>query len=381
MASSSATFRAANMAKKRPTCRRRAFYQRRFFRFLQCALGRRVRGSHHGGDLRLQNPGDDPRASNSHGGTQGVRFQARKTHHLHDRKSRRRPVFPESPRNITQAWDPEGKPRATKSRSSPIAITSLGGGSGSPSRQPVRSRARFEFQKPLLEAFNDKPVLNIPWGSFYVLKIVNRLKTERDYLDKVRPIRLFILLGLVSDPWFTIRYMFLTSYYFLKTRFIYSTKRRSWIKVTAKIIKEQPEPVSGSGIRSTGAFEQKADVKTVIFGHTHKPMNRIWPDGKQYINTGTWTKMINLDFRNLGRQICADLRARENRGRRCHVRAQAMAGRIRPSSALPLALAASQNFDCLRAEMGSFSSCDGREYSLQSKREIGRNGIRLMLSP
>ena len=54
---------------------------------------------------------------------------------------------------------------------------------------------------------------------------------ERDYLDKVRPIRLFILLGLLSDPWFTIRYMFLTTYYFLKTRFVYSTKRRSSIKV------------------------------------------------------------------------------------------------------------------------------------------------------
>ena len=33
-------------------------------------------------------------------------------------------------------------------------------------------------------------------------------------------------------------------------------------------------------------------------------MNKVYPDGKQYINTGTWTKMINLDWRSLGQQFC-----------------------------------------------------------------------------
>jgi UDP-2,3-diacylglucosamine pyrophosphatase LpxH len=161
----------------------------------------------------------------------------------------------------------------------------------------------LNFEKPLLEAYNDKPVLNIPWGSFYVLKIVNRLKVERQYLDKVRPIRVFILIGLLFDPWFTLKYVFLTSFYFLKTRFVYSPKRRSSIKVTAKILKEH----SGSLLQdleyeARALLTEKPEIKTVIFGHTHKPMNKIWPDGKQYINTGTWTRMVNLDLQNLGRQ-------------------------------------------------------------------------------
>jgi len=29
-------------------------------------------------------------------------------------------------------------------------------------------------------------------------------------------------------------------------------------------------------------------------------MNKVYPDGKQYINTGTWTKMINMDWRSIG---------------------------------------------------------------------------------
>jgi predicted Zn-dependent peptidase len=41
-----------------------------------------------------------------------------------------------------------------------------------------------------------KPVLNLPWGSFYVLKVINRFKWERDYVDKVRPIKIFLLFGL-----------------------------------------------------------------------------------------------------------------------------------------------------------------------------------------
>jgi predicted phosphodiesterase len=41
-------------------------------------------------------------------------------------------------------------------------------------------------------------------------------------------------------------------------------------------------------------------VHTVIFGHTHGAMQRFYRDGKTYINTGTWTRMINLDLRYLG---------------------------------------------------------------------------------
>jgi predicted phosphodiesterase len=51
-------------------------------------------------------------------------------------------------------------------------------------------------------------------------------------------------------------------------------------------------------------LDQEPEVQTLVFGHTHKPMNKLYPDGKQYINTGTWTKMINLDWRTIGQQYC-----------------------------------------------------------------------------
>ena len=34
----------------------------------------------------------------------------------------------------------------------------------------------------------------------------------------------------------------------------------------------------------------------MIVGHTHDPIFREYEDGSAFINTGTWTKMYNLDF-------------------------------------------------------------------------------------
>ena len=163
----------------------------------------------------------------------------------------------------------------------------------------------LNYKSPLLKGSDlDEPVLNLPWGSFYVLKVINRFKWERDYVDKVRPIKVFLLVGLIVDTWFTIRFAFLTAFYFLMTRFIPSPKRRSRLRVTLDIFKQEAQGVFPDLENyARQLLDQSPEVKTVIFGHTHRPMNRVWPDGRQYINTGTWTKMINMDWRGLGQQF------------------------------------------------------------------------------
>lgn len=161
----------------------------------------------------------------------------------------------------------------------------------------------LNFDKPLLDSYLDRPVLNLPWGSFYVLKILNRFRWEREHVDKVRPIKIFLLLGLLFDPWFTIRFAVLSSFYFLKTRFVYSRKRRSRLSVTMNIIRQETKNMLlDLEAEARDVLDRNRELKTVIFGHTHYPMNKIYPDGRQYINTGTWTKMINLNWRSLGQQ-------------------------------------------------------------------------------
>jgi predicted phosphodiesterase len=43
-------------------------------------------------------------------------------------------------------------------------------------------------------------------------------------------------------------------------------------------------------------FEKKPDSRVLIVGHTHNPALRIFSDGTTFINTGTWTRMVNLDL-------------------------------------------------------------------------------------
>jgi UDP-2,3-diacylglucosamine pyrophosphatase LpxH len=213
--------------------------------------------------------------------------------------------FPKVQERITREWDPQGE--YPSSRVEVVAdrdrLTYPGG-------VEVHHGNQFEavhvlnFEKPLLTQSLAEPVLNIPWGSFFVLKIINRLRHERDYIDKIRPIKAFVLFGLVFDPIFTFKFCFFCAFYFLKTRFVYNPARRSSLKVTADILRQETDFLLDLEKQARKHLDTHEGLQTVIFGHTHKPMNRIFPDGKQYLNTGTWTKMVNLDFRNLGQQYC-----------------------------------------------------------------------------
>lgn len=213
-------------------------------------------------------------------------------------------VFEKVRERITRAWDPEGQYPSEK-------VKVLGdqdrlqydGGVEIHHGNQFEAGSALDFEKPLLTAGLEKPVLNLPWGSFYVLKIINRLKWEREHIDKVRPVKIFILVGLVLDPWFTLRFCFLSVFYFLKTRFVFSPKRRSRLKETLEILKQETHFFQDLESDARAILDQDPSIQTVIFGHTHRPLQKIYPDGKQYINTGTWTKMINVDWRGLGQQF------------------------------------------------------------------------------
>lgn len=213
--------------------------------------------------------------------------------------------FPKVQEMITRRWDPDGGYPSQK-----VVIVADRDRLHYPGGVEIHHGNQFEavhvlnFQKPLLTHSLAEPVLNIPWGSFFVLKIINRLRHERDYLDKIRPIKAFVLFGLVFDPIFTLKFCFFCAFYFLKTRFVYNPARRSSLRVTADILRQETDFLLDLEKQARKHLDSNEDLQTVIFGHTHKPMNRIFPDGKQYINTGTWTKMVNLDFRNLGQQYC-----------------------------------------------------------------------------
>ena len=240
--------------------------------------------------------------------------------------------FPKVQEGITREWDAEGRfPSANVKVIADTDRVKWEGGVEIHHGNQYEAVHVLNFEKPLLHSYLDQPVLNIPWGSFYILKIVNRLKGEREFLDKVRPIKVYLIFGMLLDPWFTLKYMFLTSFYFLKTRFVYSAKRRANPKVTAKILKQETsEFFLDLERQARGLLDSQPETKTIIFGHTHKPMNKVWPDGKQYINTGTWTKMINLDWRSLGQQFALTFALVKIKGGESHCELRRWVGEVGP---------------------------------------------------
>jgi len=213
--------------------------------------------------------------------------------------------FPKVREEIVKAWDPQGV-----CPSDHVEVVHEQDRLVYEENVEVRHGNQFEigseldFDRPFIEGKMGKKYLNMPWGSIYVLKIVNRMRTERQYLNKVRPAKAFIFFGIILDPIFTIRFIFLSLFYFFKTRLSGLRNKRSIFRHAFEVIKRESKLFQDLEEEAKEVLDEKENLQIIIFGHTHYPMNRAYPNGKQYINTGTWTKMINVEWEGIGQQFC-----------------------------------------------------------------------------
>lgn len=144
-----------------------------------------------------------------------------------------------------------------------------------------------------------EPILNLPWGSLFVLKILNPIKLERPYADKVRPFGRYIRWGLIYDVGFAVKTLMKILYYFVTLRFIPSRFREYEIRSTFSILKRLTIHPNLDGAAKD--ILGRSRYHTVIFGHTHQYRQvQFWKD-KEYLNTGTWLDHVSLDIPTLGR--------------------------------------------------------------------------------
>ncbi len=157
-----------------------------------------------------------------------------------------------------------------------------------------------DMKKLFLTQGDREPILNLPWGSLFILHVVNKLVRERPYLDKVMPFWPLFAGGMIFDTRFTVRMVTECAVALVRARL----NPRWWSK--------RPfEKVSKFVRQDIGFFEQlerfaqkmmtkDKSLNAVFMGHTHMEMVRTWPRDKVYINTGTWMPMVNLRLSNLG---------------------------------------------------------------------------------
>ncbi len=145
-----------------------------------------------------------------------------------------------------------------------------------------------------LEGPNGKKIINLPWGSLFCIFILPRLKKERPYIDRVRPMSAYLKWCLVHDFAFFVKMAIMVAKYIIETNFDAYTKQNRNFKTTLKVLKQitiyrRYEKMAKSILR------KNPSIHTVVMGHTHLQEWRRFPEGRFYFNTGTWNSIPSID--------------------------------------------------------------------------------------
>lgn len=145
-----------------------------------------------------------------------------------------------------------------------------------------------------------REVLTLPWGSLWILEVMNPAKEERNYVDRIQPLRRFILGALLLDSGFAIRFIWRSVRYFLRHKVFTLRAWRERLAAFPKLIREEIVALGGYDQAAAQALRAMRGVHTLIVGHSHGPRFKSIPGEKLLVNTGTWMRMVNLDLQHLG---------------------------------------------------------------------------------
>jgi UDP-2,3-diacylglucosamine pyrophosphatase LpxH len=148
-----------------------------------------------------------------------------------------------------------------------------------------------------------KRIQNLPFGSFFVLGFLNRVKLQRSYINQVYPFGTYLRFSLWLEPTFFLMNGLRVGWFFIKMRFITHPMRFARLRKTFLLLIEIFKRVSLEDLAEEFLTGPKADelpYDTLIMGHNHQATARVLPGGKMYMNTGTWIPITSLEMGSLG---------------------------------------------------------------------------------
>lgn len=154
----------------------------------------------------------------------------------------------------------------------------------------------FDQENAVVETLSGEKYFIPPWGSYYVTNVINKYKQERHFINAVRPIKHFLIHGILFDTFFTVRFMLSNIYYFVMVRFWHFYLMKGNLKQVIQDLARELELFQDFETLTRQYFDKHPESRVLIVGHTHNPTLRIFNDGTIFINTGTWTKMVNMDL-------------------------------------------------------------------------------------
>ncbi len=157
----------------------------------------------------------------------------------------------------------------------------------------------MDFKRLFVSRGLSEPILNLPWGSLFVLHVVNRYLPERPYLDKVMPFWPIVAGGLAFDTQFTLRLLGQLAFRFGQARLNPVWWQKRPFESVLRFLRNDARFFEHLDLFAKKILKQPG-LTAVFMGHSHMEMLRLFGKHKTYVNTGTWVPMVNFHFANLG---------------------------------------------------------------------------------
>ena len=159
---------------------------------------------------------------------------------------------------------------------------------------------RVDYQRMTRQEADGSEVLNLPWGSQWILEVMNPAKELRHHIDRIQPLGRFLAGALLFDTFFAIRFMLATAMHFVRHRLFAARAWKEGLRHLRRLLREEVFSLGGYDATAMRILHRTRGVHTLIVGHSHGPRFILLPNAKILVNTGTWIKMINLDIKYLG---------------------------------------------------------------------------------
>ena len=159
---------------------------------------------------------------------------------------------------------------------------------------------RVDYERMTRKRTDGTEILNLPWGSLWLLEVMNPAKEQRNHIDRVQPLGRFIFGAMLFDTRFALSFIFRSAVYFVRYRLFTFAAWRERLRNLPRLLREEILALGGFDEAATRALMRMRGVHTLVVGHSHGPRFRALPGDKILVNTGTWMKMVNLDIQYLG---------------------------------------------------------------------------------
>ena len=130
---------------------------------------------------------------------------------------------------------------------------------------------RFDNKRYFLTKGYPEPILNLPWGVFFVKDFIFRIKRTRPYIDKVKPYNRYMRWATFNDFWFGFWNMLRWIGFIFKTRFSRLPLKRAGAFKGFRAFWDITR--SPNMVEEAQAILDQGGCRIVILGHTHIPLH------------------------------------------------------------------------------------------------------------